>query len=264
MQTFHHASQTPRLPSPWKLARALRAFFARIRAEVLPAIRAGQPIPDLGHWLPHMVQVLTPLVGPVYRQGAQQGIERIAQLTGRRVQVRRNFPRRFLRQKEGPIISDSLIGFDIFNPRIETAIQQAVLSFCQETLDTLTTDLQTGMAKFRAQLLAGLEAGEAQPKITRRVQEIFNDANRSFRIATTETSRAVHGGQLIAARETGIVNRHRWLASADACPACLALDGKEVDLNDPFENLAYGNPAYRTIWHPPLHPHCFCVDILIL
>lgn len=143
--------------------------------------------------------------------------------------------------------------FDVFNPRVLEAIRQAVYQFCDATNQTATRELGQAIQDLRRELSTGLERGEALSQLTARVQEIFDDPMRAFRIATTEASRAVHAGQLIAAEESGVVQGKRWLASSDACPLCLPLDGVEVPLDQPF--VIAGTGPYAVIQHPPRHPH---------
>jgi hypothetical protein len=145
--------------------------------------------------------------------------------------------------------------FDVFNPRVLEAIRQAVFQFADSTNRTSTVALAKIGSALREALATGLEQGESLAFITARVQEIFDDPNRALMIAATESSRAVHAGQLIAARESGVVAGKRWLASADACDLCLPLDGKEVPLDEDFAVDARGGP-YARIPHPPRHPHC--------
>jgi hypothetical protein len=63
----------------------------------------------------------------------------------------------------------------------------------------------------------------------------------------------------------------RWrVTSADPCPACQALDGTEVALDQSFDASATtdenrpGPAVYRDLLVPPRHPNCRCrVDYLI-
>lgn len=147
--------------------------------------------------------------------------------------------------------------FDLFNPRVLDAVQSAVFAFCRSTMETATGDLQTSLDLLRSKLARGLERGEALALLSQRVQTIFADPVRAFRIAATETSRAMHGGALLAAKQSGLVVKKRWLASTDACDECLELDGREVGLDEPFYVDPRGGP-YAVVLYPPLHPHCFC------
>src|SRR5262249_50397410 len=103
----------------------------------------------------------------------------------------------------------------------------------------------------------GLGRGETCRELSRRVRAIFDDPFRAARIATTEASRATHAGQSLAGRQMGTAGL-AWLASADACSGCLALDGKRVRHGEPSVTRAAGHPASRRVYSPPLHPWCAC------
>ena len=148
--------------------------------------------------------------------------------------------------------------FDVFNPRVLDAIRDAVFAFCDATNQTATRDLGQAIQDLRRELSAGLERGEALRELTARVQEIFDDPARAFRIATTEASRAVHTGQYLAAVDSGVVQGKRWLLSSDACPICkgIAATNPEVSLDEDFAVIGTG--PYSRIPYPPAHPHCQC------
>lgn len=250
------------------LARILASIFQRQRQEVIAAIRQGQPLPDLSRWLPVLTQLVTPLLAPLWRRGAQQALRRQAQLSRRPLLIRHSL-QGFVAKRETPGATGPAISFDLFNTKIEQAIQQAVFSFCRETLDTLRVDLDTGIAKLREALLAGAREGatsegrtglaESYQQINARVNEIFNDSFRANRIAVTESSRATNGGMWLADKETGIVTQKTWLASGDACKLCLELaDMGPIPLDEPFKVFTKGAPAYRIVMYPPAHVFCMC------
>lgn len=142
--------------------------------------------------------------------------------------------------------------FDLFNPRVLDAVDAATMTFCRETNATAVGKLEDALRDLRGALKEGLEAGMAHRWITRKVRQIFADPFRAFRIVVTETSRAENGGAVMAAKASGIVRKKEWLASADACEACLDLDGEQRDLDEPF--LVEGSGPYAVVQHPPLHP----------
>ena len=148
------------------------------------------------------------------------------------------------------------VSFDLFDPRVLRAVDKATLSFCEETNDTATTDLKEAIRKLRQLLKAGLEKGKAVAQLAREVKRIFADPARAFRIATTETSRAVHAGALYNAKESSLKLKKEWLAGSASCPLCLDLDGVQKELDEPF--LVDGTGPYARIMHPPRHPHCAC------
>ncbi len=164
-----------------------------------------------------------------------------------------SFPRSSVR-KSSPLIN---LDFDFFNPRILDAVDAAAFAFCRETLATATDELQASLDDLRKLLRAGLARGDALRLLGQEVGRIFADPQRAFRIAATEASRASNGGQLMAARESGVVVGKRWLASSSACERCLDLDGEERALDEPFWVDPKGG-MYAICQFPPLHPHCFC------
>lgn len=121
--------------------------------------------------------------------------------------------------------------------------------------------LDQALVQLHLELGQGVREGEVYARLTQRVLGIFNDPYRAARIGQTEASRAVHGGQLLLAQEAqeehDLKLRKRWLASSDACDACLKLDGKEVELEADFTVVSGAGP-YRHVKHAPLHPHCMC------
>lgn len=155
--------------------------------------------------------------------------------------------------------SDLNLSFDLFNPKVIESVNQATMAFCRETLDTATSELTTALEELRRKMREGLAAGDAVAALAVKVRTIFADPARAFRIAATEGSRAVHGGQMMLAAEAG-VTKHSWLASSDACPSCLKLNGKTVEIGKPFHVDSKGGP-YAICLHPPLHPFCFCSTV---
>jgi SPP1 gp7 family putative phage head morphogenesis protein len=147
-------------------------------------------------------------------------------------------------------------GIDPYDPRVLDAVDQLCLQFCRETNETARVKLQEAKRRLREALKRGLARGNALRELTRAVRRIFADPQRAALIAVTESARAVNGGRLHAARETGVVGK-QWLVSADACEQCLELDGEERQLDEPFIVLPGGGP-YSRVMHPPLHPRCQC------
>jgi hypothetical protein len=109
----------------------------------------------------------------------------------------------------------------------------------------------------------GLRAGEAQAVLARRVQTIFADPMRAWRISVTESSRAIHAGAVLSMKESGVVGKRRWLASALSCPECKKIDGKEVGLDEPYLVKPGGGP-YAVVMFPPMHPGCECDETPVL
>jgi hypothetical protein len=245
-----------RIPTGRRVAKALRRLFLRQRADVLAQVlRLPDRAPDIGKWSPAMTEVLTPVMLGYWRDGGDDGARSIRRAI------------RLHRQRHGrkDATSDAIqSAFTVFNRRVTTACQQATLLFCEETNRTSTLALDLALEAVRGELSEGLARGDALKTLTAKVQEIFADPFRAFRIATTEASRALHAGQVLLDQSTGgLVKAKKWLASSDACDKCLALDGIEVGLDEPFEYVT-GRGAYSVIWHPPFHPHCMCTFTEVL
>lgn len=150
--------------------------------------------------------------------------------------------------------------------RIKESVKQASFKFSRETNKTTTLSLKLAREKLRRELQQGLISGDSIAELTKRVKKVFKDAEkwRAERIARTESARAVHAAQLIAAQESGVVAGFKWLASSDACPICLdiaASNPKGVALG---ANFAEGDGPYGDIPHPPAHPNCTCTVVEIL
>jgi hypothetical protein len=104
-----------------------------------------------------------------------------------------------------------------------------------------------------------LERGESGAEIAERLEPAFGP-RRAATIARTEASRVFHDAHTATWKSYGI-RSHTWLASADACPNCLFLNGDTVRIGEPFIVLQTGRVAYRVILHAPLHPRCGCTSV---
>lgn len=111
-------------------------------------------------------------------------------------------------------------------------------------------------------------------EIAKRVNEVFEGADkvRSERIARTEVNNALNAGAAKTFVDAGVAE-HEWLASADACQFCLAMDGKRVKVGAAFVKMGSTVTGvdggtlkvnFRDITHPTLHPNCRCTIIPIV
>lgn len=225
--------------SPRLLALALQDVFRRQEAEILAKFGAGKSLKampsgewfDLSSWDSELSAALQPILQAYYDFGSKQVIERIGKLT--------SVPK-------------------VLPEKLSEAVGKATLQFCQATNETTSQDLATAISNLRSSLREGLSEGEVMQKLSDRVKEVFENAstNRAHKIAITEQSRATNEAELITAKESGVNMKKKWLASANACPECLAMNGRTVDLDTPF--AVKGTGAYDTIQAPPYHPNCFC------
>lgn len=159
--------------------------------------------------------------------------------------------------------------WNVANPKVRDAVQQAAMLFSEETNSTTTLKLDEAIRRLRSDLAEGILGPEnTVPELTRRVGAIFDEAEqyRAERIAVTESTRAVHAAQRMAAIESGVVKGFRWLLSADACEICQQIAAEHPDgitISEKFDSIG-DNPAYSDIYAPPAHPHCMCTITEIL
>jgi SPP1 gp7 family putative phage head morphogenesis protein len=185
----------------------------------------------------HEVQ---PLIELYFEESADKALKRIGQVH--------------------PRVGASNQVFQVINPQISRAAEQLALNFCAETNATTSKDLNDALAQLREDVLNGVVAGDPRAEMRKRVNEIFDGAEeyRAGRIAVTETSRAIHSAERIAAKASGVVEGFKWLASADACDRCADLNGKVIGIDENYAEGQSKNPAYESVPHPPLHPNCQC------
>jgi uncharacterized protein YoaH (UPF0181 family) len=264
---YHPPAQT----NAHRLDRILRIAFAQQAAEVgrrlSPSILDGDgDVPGMDHWVDHLAAVLKPTMTQLFQQGIVESRRRIAALSGGISGGVYRPPQRIVphfRHTFGTARKQLGVSFDLFDPRVLRAVDKATLLFCEETNDTATVDLKEAIRKLRALLKRGLERGKAIAQLAREIKRIFSDQARAFRIATTETSRAVHSGALFNAMESSLRLKKEWLASSDACDRCQALmELGPIELDEPF--MVDGTGPYARIMHPPLHPHDFCTMTEVL
>ncbi len=223
------------LPAGTGLARAVSLILRRWRQVAVAGLARGQvaalPV-DEG-----TVEALLPFFVRYWRQGAQRVVS----------------PPRYNRSYRGRRKALSL-GFDVFSDFVLQAIRQMVFAFLAELSDGTEDMLRRALAE-------SLAGGETGLDLQRRLLPIFGPG-RAAVVGVTESSRSVHRGQLDQAKAEGVAEAKTWLASADACPLCLALDDVTVPLDQPFVTGYGKNPAYSTIMHPPYHVRCQCTMTL--
>ena len=130
-------------------------------------------------------------------------------------------------------------GSFIENPNATWRIDEATRDFVRSTvLDALGADGADGMSW--TQLRDALAENYA-----------FS-AERAETIARTELARADVAGNMLAYRESGVVEKKRWLTAGDDAVSedCQAnADQGEIDLDEDFQSGADA---------PPEHPNCRC------
>lgn len=241
------------------LQRAFRQQAAEVARLLSPGVLTSDQDLDLsklGYWPERLAEVVRPIVGQLYRRGIVESRRRLAAFSGAPVL---RWPQRIAIPADrtfGQRVKQLGASFDLFDPMVSRAIDKATLQFCEETNSIATMDLRKAVDKLRGLLKRGLERGKAVAQLAREVGRIFASPNRAYAIAATESSRAIHSGALLNAKESSLKLRKEWLASSNACGRCSELNGVEKELDEPF--VVDGTGPYAVVMTPPLHPHCFC------
>jgi len=174
-------------------------------------------------------------------------------------------------EKEGPrIVSlyDFDMIFDVTDPKVQEWLESYTPMFSKKLEEV-------NVAKLRAELIEGMNAGEGVSELVRRVYETYDDwgFRRAKRIARTETLRASNKAALETYRQSGVVKKKIWVSYIDkkTCPSCELLDGKVIGLEENY--FSVGDPpevierdgqkftfdnSYCDIDAPPRHVSCRC------
>lgn len=154
--------------------------------------------------------------------------------------------------------------FEVVDRNLPKAAQELTLKFSEATNATTSLKINDALAKLRTEIEHGVIEGDAPAKMAERVQEVFEEADKSRAktIAKTETSRARHTAEIITAKESKVVQSKLWLASSDCCDKCAEYAEKSADgipLDEPYDTTDYG-----PVDCPPGHPNCQCSQTLNL
>jgi hypothetical protein len=155
------------------------------------------------------------------------------------------------------------VAFDVENPYVEEMTIGRSLKLAPE----INEETQRIV---RNTLIEGHIAGEGMPILRDRVKTVFDEMLdwRALRIARTETIWSSCAASEEAYVQSEVVEKKAWLCaqSEATCEDCLAMDGREADLRQPFDVTGIGiDLSYYDgiIQHPVLHPHCRCCLIPI-
>ncbi len=247
-----------------QLTQLLQRIYAAQARDVAQRLTLDGDLPDMTAWIAATANAVKPLLLQMTQAGMLRAQRRIAdKLRGSVAEMRRHeIPHDVAFKRFGGVVTKagSVIqaNFSLFNPRVYDAVDAAAFAFCRETNETATRELSQALVDLRKLLKRGLGRGDAIAILARKVREVFADPRRAFTIAITETSRAVNGGEFIAAKESGVATHKEWVASSDACPLCLSIADKgEIPMDEPFYVDPRGGP-YAVCMFPPVHPHDFC------
>jgi len=167
-------------------------------------------------------------------------------------------------KQEGDLAA-SLIGagaIDMTSQAIKDFLKENSIKFAEEVNEVTNK-------KLRKELTDGLDSGEGIGLLAKRVEKVFENAerHRSIAIARTETARAMNFGTIEAYKQSEVVEQKQWLTAFDerTCERCVAMNGKTIglknnyfDKGDTFMGLDF---SYGEVSYPPLHVRCRCTII---
>lgn len=151
--------------------------------------------------------------------------------------------------------------FDVFNPHVARFIEQRAQRFAVQINETTWEAL-------RVSLSDGLNAGESLPDIAARVDTIMGDRIRSSStvIARTEVNGATNGGAIIAAEQSGVVQKKTWVAALDERTRETHVEAHDqtVPFEDDFQVGDGAGPSPGQIGLPEEDINCRCFINFVL
>lgn len=224
----------------------LRLTFTRLEADgkhVTKEVIWREPV-DLSDWDHEMAEAARPFIAIQMEASGKEVLARLG-------------------------LSDEEKKWNIHAPHVRQVIDRAAMRFSRETNQTTSMQINDAIAKLRDDLTAGITGTQNTPEeLTKIVSDVFDQAEgyRAERIALTESSRAVHAGQAMAAKESGVVKGLKWLLSDDACAICQGIKDANPDgipLDGSFDHDG-GDGPYSDVPYPPAHPYCFVGETPVL
>lgn len=145
--------------------------------------------------------------------------------------------------------------FKVVPANIDEAVAKSTLKFAKSTNETTEKNLNDALDQLRKDIKAGVVNGDPIPLMKSKVEAIFENmsSERAEVIARTEISRAAHEGQRITAKASGLVKGFKLLASSECCDECAEIDGKEIGMDDKFNDEDDYDDSML-----PIHPNCRC------
>lgn len=107
----------------------------------------------------------------------------------------------------------------------ETAAKRVVREFTQQTVD-----------KLKAEIAAGVNAGEDLAALTKRVNKVYNDAAgwRTDRLSDSESHKGINKGVQLGYEQGGVKHKIWKALGSNPCQFCRAMDGSIIEVRQPF------------------------------
>ena len=228
-----------------ELVEVLKAFFSKQRKEILASLKSkskAKGLPSKFVPLKSWNRELYDKAQPLIQLAAQDAYGVEAQgLVGRAG------------------ISPDV--FNVKNPHLSKKIDSLALSFCEETNNSTSDELNKALDDLRESFEEGMGEGERFNQLVERVGDVFDRATdeRAELIAHTESTRAYGQGQKQSAIDSGVVSGFKLMPASECCELCQSIaDSGEIDLDGSFHTDKDAPEAYQVKDTVPIHPRCFC------
>ena len=163
------------------------------------------------------------------------------------------------------------IGFDVEIPEVRAMMDKFINNYVTKASIKIN---ETTSFFLREELKTGLGFGESMEELAKRVNTVFGNAEkvRSMAIARTETIRSSNRGNVIAWKQSGVVEAKEFYTALDegVCIACANMHGKTIGLDERYfeqgdeqdfsegdGNILHMNFDYSDVEEPPIHPRCY-------
>lgn len=138
--------------------------------------------------------------------------------------------------------------FNMMDPNVISYFQDFKFDRIQDLVNDGTREA------LKAELIAGIKEGESYDDLQKRVKTVFFEGNmdvnsvRSWRVAKTETNRAVGNADQNSYRQSGVVEKKQWIPEYNntrESHEALGMDpvASVVNINDYFTSPFSGNSA---------------------
>lgn len=138
------------------------------------------------------------------------------------------------------------------------AARRVVTEFTKQTVD-----------KLKAEIAAGVNAGEDLAQLTKRVNAVYDKAlgYRTERLADSESHKAVNKGVQLGLKQAGVKNKVWRALGSNPCQYCRAMDGTIISVESSFvpkggtmvgEDGGEAVQDYDAVENAHAHANCHC------
>jgi len=218
------------------------AYASTVKAEVADLIEDILRQLDLEGFSVDVIEATKPAIRRAFKEA---GISALAEVN----------------MESGPAIVDHVdqLALDYAEQRAAELVGKRVLDdgTIIENPNPEWTISETTRQDLRSLIASAIDDGAGSRDLADSIEQMFAFSDdRAQMIARTELAYAHVQGNIAGYRESGVVEKKKWIVAQDnVCDECADLDGEIVDLDEEFPNDGGDGP--------PLHPNCRCDVVAI-